>query len=286
MFLLLLPVLLFGSAYFAYRLGWWTFAILLPLVVSAAAVGLDSGSIVAFACVIIIGWAAGFIIIKKISLMRYVLAVPILITALLSGDYYWKLSKGNDIIADSKKQMTELFMKADGVSKEEKEAMAGFVNVFVDVIKNIFPFVVFIYALVFSGIGYITVKFFLFLYKRELPVNGLPSFDLNGYIVFPLIGAWAAVLLGGGNKTVFTAALNGALIISALYLVQALGIVSFFLKKKNMPDYLMVILVILLFFFSMSVGVFLVIMLAGFGLLDLWADFRKIRIGDNKTAGS
>ena len=288
MLLLTLPVLLFGSAFCAYNWGYLAFAAMVLLSVLLLAAGIDLSAVIVFASVMVVGGVGGFVVKKKISLVRYVLIAPFLVTMFFSGDYYYKLANGVDVVADSQKQMTDLFLKRNDVSNEDKEAVVGIINAAMDLLKYIVPFAIFINALIFSGIGYIAVKFFLFVFKKDSPVNDLSTFELNGYIVFGLIGAWAVVLLAGnGNKALFSVALNGALIISTLYLVQALGVISFFLKKSNMPDYFMVILAVLLFFLSMSTGFFVAIVLAGFGLLDLWADFRKIRtVENNRTAGS
>ncbi|MCL1910897.1 MAG: YybS family protein [Leptospirales bacterium] len=287
MLLLSLP-LLFGSAYIAYNWSYPAFAVMGLFSALLFAASIDLSTVIALASVMVIGGTGGFIIKKKMSLVRYVFIAPFLVTIFFSGDYYYKLTNGVDILTDSKKQMTEIFLKRSDVSNEDKEAVTGVINAAMDFLKEIVPFAIFINALIFSAIGYIAVKFFLFTFKKDAPENGLPAFELNGYIVFGLIGAWGMVLLAGNeNKLLFSAALNGALIISALYIVQALGVISFFLKKNNMPDYFIVILAVLLFLLSMSAGFFTAILLAGFGLLDLWADFRKIHtIENNRTAGS
>jgi len=288
MLLLLLPVFLFGSAYFVYDRGYLAFAAIVLLNALLFAGGIDLSTVIAFASVMVIGGVSGFVIKKKISLVHYVLIAPFLVTLFFSGDYYYKLMGGVDMVADSQKQMTDIFLNRDDISNEDKEAATGVINAAMDVLRNIVPFDTFVNALMFSGIGYLAVKFFLFVFKKDTPADALSAFELNGYVVFALIGAWAVVLLARTeNKLLFSIALNGALIISALYLVQAFGIMSFFLKKYNMPDYLIVVLAALLFFLSISAGFFVAILLAGFGLLDVWADFRKIHaIEKNRTAGN
>ena len=288
MFLLLLPVLLLVSAYLAYNWGYPAFAGMALLNILLFAAGIDLSTIIAFASVMVIGSMGGFVIKKKMPLVRYVLIAPVLVTILFSGDYYYKLMNGVDMVADSQKQVTDILLKREDVSNEDKEKIIGAINAAMDFLKEIVPFAIFINSLIFAAIGYIVVKFFLFVSKKDAPAGGLSAFELNGYIVFGLIGTWAMVLLAGNeNKALFSLALNAALIITTLYLVQALGVISFFLKKNNMPDYLIVMLAVLLFFLSMSAGIFVVILLAGFGLLDLWVDFRKMHTAENnKNAGA
>ncbi|MCL2025815.1 MAG: YybS family protein [Leptospirales bacterium] len=285
---LLLPALLLGSAYCAYNWGYPAFAGMALLNVLMFAIGVDLGTVILFASMMIIGGMGGFIIKKKIPLARYVLIAPLLVTMLFSGGYYYKLMNGVDMLADSQKQVTEIFLKRADVSNEDKEKIIGNINATMDVLRNIVPFAIFINALGFAAIGYIAVKFCLFASRKDSPVDGLSAFELNGYVVFGLIGAWAVVLLAGNeNKALFSLALNAALIISAFYLVQAFGVISFFLKKNNMPNYLIVMLGVLLFILSMGAGFFMAILLAGFGLLDFWADFRKIHTTENnKSAGA
>jgi hypothetical protein len=108
--------------------------------------------------------------------------------------------------------------------------------------------------------------------------KGLEFFRLNDYAIFILIGGWLSFLLldKSEHEILYLAGLNIGLIVSALYLVQALGVVRFLLMKKNKPGHILTLALILTFILSIEVFVFIIILLTGFGTLDLWADFRKL----------
>lgn len=266
-----------GSAFFAYRFGWWLLALIIPIFVLSLATR-DVSSGLMFISTIAMGGLSGLVIKNRFSLAHYTIVVPLLTTVLFSGDYYYqKIYKGTDIIVASKEQVVKYLEQTES-TVEDKEAMLADINVFLEIIKSIVPFSIFLYTLMFSALCYLIVKRFFMFMKRETSESSLAEFDLNAYLVFAFILAWACVLLAGKQMgELYIIILNGALIMSALYFIQALGVISFFLKKKKMPDYLLVILVLIILIFSRGVGAFLAIILTGLGLLDLWADFRKIR---------
>ena len=269
-----------GSAFFAHRFGWSLLILIVPIAVLSVVIGSDMSSSAVFISVIIMGGLSGLVVKNKISLTHYVLIVPVFTALLFSGDYYYqKIYNNYDLLADSKEQVVKYLEKSEA-SKEDKEAMLADVNVVLDVVRDIVPFTVFLYMLMFSALCYIVVKRFFIIFKKGISANSLSLFDINAYFVFVFILAWAFVLLAGREMGVpYVVVLNGALIMSTLYFVQALGVLSFFMKKKNLPDYLLILLVVLIIFLSKGVGAVLAIILTGVGLLDLWADFRKIRIG-------
>ena len=269
-----------GSAFFAHRFGWSLLILIVPIAALSVIIGSDMSSSAVFISVIIMGGLSGLVVKNKISLTHYVLIVPVFTALLFSGDYYYqKIYNNYDLLADSKEQVVKYLEKSEA-SKEDKEAMLADVNVVLDVVRDIVPFTVFLYMLMFSALCYIVVKRFFIIFKKGISANSLSTFDINAYFVFVFILAWAFVLLAGREMGVFyVLALNGALIMSTLYFVQALGVLSFYMKKKNLPDYLLILLVVLIIFLSKGVGAVLAIILTGVGLLDLWADFRKIRIG-------
>ena len=70
--------------------------------------------------------------------------------------------------------------------------------------------------------------------------------------------------------------LNIALGISALYAIQALGIIKFYLIRRGLPVFLLPLLIISIILLGISAFIFAATLLTGVGTLDLWADFRKI----------
>ena len=65
--------------------------------------------------------------------------------------------------------------------------------------------------------------------------------------------------------------LNIMIALTFIYMLQGLAIVSFFFNKKNVPVFLRVFGYFLIF-----AQQFLLVIVAGLGLIDTWADFRKL----------
>ena len=85
------------------------------------------------------------------------------------------------------------------------------------------------------------------------------------------------MLLDSTNYPAITViALNVALAASALYIIQAFGIIKFFIIKKGMPVFLFPLMIITLLLLGPSIIMFAMIVLIGIGALDLWGDFRKL----------
>jgi uncharacterized protein YybS (DUF2232 family) len=182
------------------------------------------------------------------------------------------------MIAESK-ATTVNFINAWGLEQKEKEKTSGDFDRMMDLMRNIIPFSAFIYALFFSALNFIVVKFFLFRVAGDRPGKGLEFFALNEYLIFGLIAGVGSLLLVSmeSNPVIFTAALNIALIISTLYVVQGLGVLKFFMMKKGLPDHLLYLPLIMLILLGREFSLFPIVLLSGFGTLDLWADFRKIK---------
>ena len=65
--------------------------------------------------------------------------------------------------------------------------------------------------------------------------------------------------------------LNILIIILFIYMLQGLAIVSFFFQKKNVPLFLRIF-----GYFLVFAQQFLLLIVAGLGLIDMWVDFRKL----------
>ncbi len=105
---------------------------------------------------------------------------------------------------------------------------------------------------------------------REEVVEDVPALQLDPVRLL--------VLLVDGQEypLIYLIALNMGLITALFYLVQAMGVIKFFLMKRNMPRYLLPVMFLFLLLTGLQILPFFLIILAGFGTLDLWADFRKL----------
>jgi len=113
--------------------------------------------------------------------------------------------------------------------------------------------------------------------RAMLKKCGLPAPDFGDLsywkppekMVWYLIGAGAMILLPD-NVTSFIG-WNTVVVISAIYLLAGLAIVSFFLKKSTLPAGFRYVIYFLIFAQQM-----VTLLVAAAGLFDLWADFRKL----------
>jgi len=82
-------------------------------------------------------------------------------------------------------------------------------------------------------------------------------------------------------KPLSTIGLNGLIICSTLYFFQGLAIAANFLKKWSVPGLLRVLIYALIF-----IQTYGIIILSFLGLIDVWADFRKLDHAGDNTNGS
>ncbi len=68
---------------------------------------------------------------------------------------------------------------------------------------------------------------------------------------------------------------NGLIILFTAYFFQGIAIISFYLEKKNFPVLFKTILYCLIFLQN-----FLLVIVIGLGLFDIWINFRKINFGE------
>lgn len=273
--LAILLVLLLCSAYSAQRWGFGFLALLAPLFCIEIFAG--GAWAAALLCAIFIGGLAGLAADKKLPFAIYTACAPLFAAAVISGDYYYgKAKTGIDPFERSTEQTLQIVETAD-IPQEQKKLLTSQLKVIAETVKGVIPFCAFVYSLLFSAVGFLAVKRFFLYLKKEVQQGALAAFELNGYVVFALIAAWAGVLfLMKTGGIVYYGFLNAALMISALYFVQAIGVLSFFLKSKNISGWMVGIPFCLLLIAGGGISVLLIIMLTGVGVLDLWADFRKL----------
>lgn len=107
-------------------------------------------------------------------------------------------------------------------------------------------------------------------------ISGPAFIDWKGpeTLIWPVIAAGFTAFLATG--AVQTIAITLLIMLIPIYYLQGLAIVTYFFQQRGTPPWLRAIGYMLLFLFNP-----LPIMVAGFGLFDLWADFRKPRIAPN-----
>ncbi|MFQ5715791.1 MAG: DUF2232 domain-containing protein [Nitrospinales bacterium] len=92
---------------------------------------------------------------------------------------------------------------------------------------------------------------------------------------------WIFILSAGAlflpEGTLQVAGLNVFIIAAVIYCLQGMAIVVHFLDKKNVPFFLWIVVFIVIFAQPFLVGI-----LMGLGLFEMWVDFRKLRINPSE----
>lgn len=237
---------------------------------------LDEALFIAIAA--LLGFFSGYVIRKNLSLTVYLVAATLFMGTVFTGQYYM-LKKFHNI--DSMQQsriIMEKWIKDAPLTEEQRSVQIEKFKLGHEFIQNKMPFLFFMEALIFSALAFFAVKIFLVRFHKAKMEKGLELFRLSDYFIFALIAGLGTVLLVDGQEypLIYLIALNMGLITALLYLVQAMGVIKFFLMKRNMPRYLLPVMFLFLLLTGLQILPFFLIILAGFGTLDLWADFRKL----------
>ncbi|MBN2251676.1 MAG: DUF2232 domain-containing protein, partial [Candidatus Altiarchaeota archaeon] len=102
-----------------------------------------------------------------------------------------------------------------------------------------------------------------------------PSFgDLSRWKIFDKV-VWLVVIAGIfimiPLETLRILGLNILIVLLFIYMLQGLAIMSFFFQRKNVPVFMRA-----LGYFLVFAQQFLLLIVAGVGLIDTWVDFRKL----------
>jgi len=288
-----------STAILFYKWGWKGIFFSLPIFVLFLFFSAGTKDLPGFLIPFIAGGAGGYTFREGKTFQFFILFSTISLTLFTSFNYYYmKVYSGFDLISESRSEMLKYLdqykneklkplAEKNGNGDSTREIIAEFDrwtefvkdDQWVGVAEDTMPFTLFIYALFFSASGYYIFKLWFSRFAPGSLSSGLEVFRLNDYFIFSVIAGWAIFLLIDKTDyyTVYLISVNIALIVSVLYLIQALGVIKFFLIKKNWPIWIMPLVILFIIFFGGAGAlVFISLMLTGFGTLDLWADFRKL----------
>jgi uncharacterized protein YybS (DUF2232 family) len=286
-------LLLVVSALSFYKWGYKALAAMAPLMILVLFKGLATTNIVMFlGGSIIIGSFAGVTFAQRKTFQFFLVLATLAFSLLTISHYFYRIEFQNidmaeQIVKDGKEVFVrniETLPQFIDLSEQEKESVIQLAQ---NIYKLLFPFNLFLSCFLLTIFGYFLLKviFDLFIVKKSLQIKGLEYFKLNDYVIFGLIVSLGLLTLSIYVKTgvLNYIALNGVLIFSLLYFVQALGVLRFFLIKKKWPTMFLPIGLFLLLIVLGPTFVLVYVMMAGWGALDLWTDFRKLNNKDNKN---
>jgi hypothetical protein len=208
------------------------------------------------------------------------LVTTVTLTVLFTANYCGlKHFRNIDLVRESEKQVREI-INSSSIAQPEKDAAMSRVDASLATIRDVVPFTYFMNALLGALLCYYILRRLL---TRQLNAggrepDGIELLRFNDYFIFVLIFGWLAVLLAdrGRHYAVYVTGLNAALSLSALYLLQALGIVKFYVVKKGLPPFILPLGLAVMVFLGIEVALFVAVILLSVGALDFWADFRRL----------
>lgn len=192
----------------------------------------------------------------------------LLITLLSSFDKDLPEMIGEQIRTNVKESI-EAYKKV-GLPDEQVRGLAEFTDRLESIILKVFPSLVFVGVLSVALLNLLALKGLLKRrgieeYKAEPTVWQSPEF-----VVWILIAGGMLLLLR--NEWAGALGLNLLIVAGAIYLFQGMAIVAFYFKKMEAPLFLRILGYSLILFQQMFT-----ILVMGFGLFDLWFDFRRLK---------
>jgi len=290
-------ILTICTAVVFYKWGWMSLIVFVPAAVIPVVISGYEGGISLYTLPFISGTAGGYCF-KKSSGLDFFIAVPaILFAVVFTADFYlMRQVKGYDFIDTGKVEVVKLLEQTRGevekafeqykTPEENRKKLREDLDTslqmiqdrkWVQLAKDMIPFSAFLYSVLVTAFSFLLMKK-IFMKNQGKLVRSLELFRLNDYFIFSLIAGWGLFIMLDRIQypAISVVALNIALAASVLYIIQALGIIKFFIIKKGMPVVILPLLILTLLFLGPSIIMFAMIVLIGIGTLDLWGDFRKL----------
>jgi hypothetical protein len=237
----------------------------------------------------IVGAIAGFSFREKKSLQFYLLASSLFSTLVVAVVFlYLSVFKSTELIAQLKNYFLTTINNPQFSSLDS--GVKEFVKIALDSIElnvMIIPFAAFWHGVFWTLIGYFVMKivFAFVVRKRFIMAKGLEYFRLNDYLIFGLIGCLIGLVFIGykDNMALFVVLINCLVVIVFFYFIQTIGIMRYFILAKKLPTFLLPLFFFVLAYMGREIFIVSIVMLAGWGALDLWTDFRKLNKPEEST---
>ena len=169
-------------------------------------------------------------------------------------------------IADSVKQAVAIYEKA-GITGEELALLKSSMATGAELIKRLYPVLVTAMLIVIAGCNLALLKKTMAKTTVTVPIGDFITFRNPDMLVWLLIAAGFSMLLPTSSVT--TPALNILLVVILLYFLQGMAVVMAMIKRSSVSALVRIVLYALLI-----IQPYLLAVIAGIGLFDLWVDFR------------
>ncbi len=176
-------------------------------------------------------------------------------------------------IAGSLKQAVAVYEKG-GVTGEELELLKHSMSTAAELLQRLYPALVTVMLVIIAGCNLVLVKKTTAKTAVNITIDDFSTYKNPDLLVWILIATGFSLLLPVSPIT--TSALNVLLLITILYLFQGVAIMSALISKHSVPAIVRILLYALLI-----IQPYLLALIAGIGLFDLWVDFRTPKTQEN-----
>lgn len=176
-------------------------------------------------------------------------------------------------ISDSMKQAIVLY-EGGGVPGEELELLKRTMATAAELLQRLYPSLVTIMLVGIAGCNLALIKKSMANTAVKLDIADFSTFRNPDTLVWVLIAIGFSLLLPVSPVT--TPTLNILLIICMLYFFQGMAVVTAMIKKHSVPLFVRILLYAVL-----VIQPYLLALIAGIGIFDLWVDFRTPKTQEN-----
>jgi uncharacterized protein YybS (DUF2232 family) len=171
------------------------------------------------------------------------------------------------------KQAVALYEKA-GVKGDELDLLKRSMATGADLLSRLYPALVTSLLALIAGCNLVLIKKTAAKIGASIAVGEFSSYKNSDLLVWALIVTGVALLLP--VSVVTTPALNALLIVALLYFIQGMAVVTAFVSRSSVSA-----LVRILLYAMLIIQPYLLALVAGIGLFDLWVDFRTPKTQEN-----
>lgn len=169
---------------------------------------------------------------------------------------------------------TEVYYQKSGLKGEDLEAIRQALAQAADFVSTTYPALIVIFLGAIAGLNLLLLKKNANRLPRQPFFDDFSRFRNPDQLIWVLIGAGFVLLIN--NALVTKTSLNILLVTLSLYFVQGLSITTYFFKRLPVPRFFRV-----LFYIMLAVQPYLMVVVAVFGVFDLWCDFRTPKKQEN-----
>jgi uncharacterized protein YybS (DUF2232 family) len=176
-------------------------------------------------------------------------------------------------VASSMKQAVAIYEKG-GVSGDDLEVLKRSMTTAAELLQRLYPALVTAMLIVIAGFNLVLLKKTTINSAANLEIEDFSTFRNPELLVWVLIATGFSLLLPVSPIT--SPALNVLLIIIMMYFFQGMAVISTLITRHSVPTLVRVLLYAILI-----IQPYLLALIAGFGLFDLWGDFRTPKTQEN-----